>query len=79
MLVFLSIKIGGCKAGCFEVYPSHSDDPYQPKKSSTDASQAKKIFRPSQGPKSSPFASVIKQNVDRYINTVTIFMQGRNS
>ncbi|CAB4010018.1 Hypothetical predicted protein [Paramuricea clavata] len=67
-------EIGGCKAGCFESYPSHSDDPYQPKKTSADGSQAKKIFRPSQGPKSTPFVSVIKENVDRRIN-VTNFRQ----
>ncbi|XP_028405049.1 UPF0602 protein C4orf47 homolog [Dendronephthya gigantea] len=67
-------EIGGCKAGCFESYPSHSDDPYQPKKAASDASQAKKIFRPTQGPKSTPFSSVIAQNVDRRIN-VTNFRQ----
>ncbi|XP_046855147.1 UPF0602 protein C4orf47 homolog [Xenia sp. Carnegie-2017] len=61
-------EIGGCKAGCFETYPSHSHNPYQPKKSSSDPPQGKNIFRPTQGPKSTPFGSIIKQNVERRIN-----------
>lgn len=69
-------EIAGCKAGCFETYPSHSDDPYQPKKSSSPGgSQNKKIFRPSQGPKSTPYFSIMKQNVDRRIN-VTNYRHG---
>ncbi|XP_065063088.1 cilia-and flagella-associated protein 96-like [Rhopilema esculentum] len=67
-------EIGGSKAGCFNGYPSHSNDPYVVHKNSfrsfNDGGE-KKIFRPSQGPKSCPTKSVISQNVQRRINRLT--------
>ena len=67
LLLFHS-QIGGSKAGCFESYPSHSQDPYVVHKNSfrtfNDKGE-KKIFRPSQGPKSCPTKSIISQNVER--------------
>lgn len=59
-------EIGGLKAGCFDNYPSHSADPYEVKKSK--GSTERKVFRPSQGPKSTPMNSIVNQNVTRRIN-----------
>jgi len=62
------MQIGGSKAGCFTQYPKHSDDPYLVKKrSSRESVGEKKIFRPSQGPKTMPTHSIIAQNVERYV------------
>lgn len=60
-------QIGGSKAGCFHSYPSHSEDPYVVIKNAFRTGNAgeKKIFRPSQGPKSCPTKSVISQNVEK--------------
>lgn len=65
-----SKEIGGMKAGCFDSYPSHSNDPYVMKKPKGDDGTEKKIFRPSQGPKSTPMKSIINQNVERRINNL---------
>ena len=62
-------QAGGCKAGTFDPYPKHSEDPY-PSSASGKADKGgteKKIFRPSQGPKSTPTNSVIAQNVQRSV------------
>eukprot|EP00112_Aurelia_sp_Birch-Aquarium-sp1_P000363 Seg1031.7 transcript_id=Seg1031.7/GoldUCD/mRNA.D3Y31 product="UPF0602 protein C4orf47-like" protein_id=Seg1031.7/GoldUCD/D3Y31 len=66
-------EIGGSKAGCFHSYPSHSEDPYVVIKNAFRTGNAgeKKIFRPSQGPKSCPTKSVISQNVEKRINRLT--------
>lgn len=62
-------EIGGSKAGCFTQYPKHSDDPFLVKKRSFRESVGeKKIFRPSQGPKTMPTNSTIAQNVIRRYN-----------
>ncbi|KAJ7382252.1 hypothetical protein OS493_036155 [Desmophyllum pertusum] len=61
-------EIGGMKAGCFDNYPSHSNDPYVVKKPKGDTE--KRIFRPSQGPKSTRTRSIINQNVERRINNL---------
>jgi len=63
-------EIGGSKAGCFTHYPSHSDDPYVVKKKTFRETTGDKnlIFRPSQGPKSMPYSSIMHQNVERRIN-----------
>lgn len=61
-------EIGGSKAGCFTQYPSHSNDPYIAKKPFRENTGEKRIFRPSQGPKSMPTRSTITQNVERRIN-----------
>lgn len=65
-----SFQIGGMKAGCFDSYPSHSNDPYMVKKSKGGDGSEKRIFRPSQGPKSTPTRSIINQNVERRINNL---------
>ncbi|XP_073250775.1 cilia-and flagella-associated protein 96-like [Porites lutea] len=62
-------EIGGMKAGCFDNYPSHSEDPYMVKKKKASDAE-KRIFRPSQGPKSTPMRSIINQNVHRRINNL---------
>eukprot|EP00794_Sanderia_malayensis_P012154 gene12154-13408_t len=70
--------IGGSKAGCFDNYPSHSNDPYVVSKKPTRGAVGtddKKIFKPSQGPKSKPTKSVISQNVERRINRTNFKQQ----
>ncbi|KAK3722098.1 hypothetical protein QZH41_019843 [Actinostola sp. cb2023] len=59
-------ETGGCKAGCFDIYPSHSADPYMVKKKKSDTAERVRIFRPSPGPKSTPMRSIVNQNVERY-------------
>ena len=63
-------QTGGMKAGCFDNYPSHSNDPYVVKKSKGGDGTEKRIFRPSQGSKSTPTRSIINQNVERRINNL---------
>jgi hypothetical protein len=68
-------KAGGCKAGTFDHYPKHSEDPYSPaKQKSSGKDSVRKIFKPSPGPKSMPTKSVVTQSVHRRMN-VTNFMQ----
>ena len=69
MYYVLLFQIGGMKAGCFDSYPSHSEDPYMVKKKNIGDAE-KRIFRPSQGPKSTPMRSIINQNVHRRINNL---------
>ncbi|CAK8683127.1 cilia-and flagella-associated protein 96-like [Clavelina lepadiformis] len=57
-------KIGGAKAGTFDPYPSHSNDPYTVKqRKSVIKNKEGKLFHPSPGNKSSPTRSVVAQNV----------------
>lgn len=61
-------KDGGMKAGTFDVYPTHSNDPYKAKVSHQSTSSAKKTgktFLPPAGPKSAPANSVLDQNIVR--------------
>jgi hypothetical protein len=65
---------GGCKAGTFDVYPKHSEDPYTNPKPRRDGNRKGAggkggVFRPSPGPKSMPTSSVVQQNVIRKMNT----------
>jgi hypothetical protein len=64
-------EIGGAKAGTFDPYPSHSNDPYKPKtkKVPPPMNSSGKIFMPSTGPKSAPTNSIINQSVVRSINS----------
>ncbi|XP_071479298.1 cilia-and flagella-associated protein 96-like [Diadema antillarum] len=64
-------EIAGMKAGTFDPYPSHSNDPYRPKakKGPPPTNSSGKIFTPSPGPKSAPTSSIINQNVIRSINS----------
>lgn len=64
------IQAGGCKAGTFDVYPKHSEDPYanpKPRRESDGkvAGQKVGVFKPSPGPKTMPTSSVVQQNVIR--------------
>jgi len=62
-------KIGGCKAGCFDPYPSHSADSYTvkaQKKVTTNSSG--KLFHAIPGPKSQPTPSILNKNVNRSVN-----------
>lgn len=63
-------KMGGCKIGTFDPYPSHSADPYSVKikRSVNVVNKSGKIFMPSPGPKSRPVHSIQEQNVVRTIN-----------
>ena len=67
-IIISFIQAGGCKAGTFDPYPKHSDDPYGAVKSRKDDSPSKLkggVFRPSPGPKSTRTASIVQQNVTR--------------
>ncbi|XP_075869764.1 cilia-and flagella-associated protein 96-like [Nelusetta ayraudi] len=63
----LGKKSGGMKAGTFGAYPLHSADPYVigPAK----RSQAEPVFRPANGPKSTPVKSIITINTHRSVNS----------
>jgi len=63
--------VGGMKAGTFDPYPSHSNDPYKPKgkKAEPPVNKSGKIFMPSPGPKTAPKNSIVNQNVFRSINS----------
>ena len=61
-------QAGGCKAGTFDHYPKHSEDPYSPaKQKSSGKDSVRKIFKPSPGPKSMPTKSVVTQSVHRCV------------
>uniref|UniRef100_A0A3P9QFI1 Cilia-and flagella-associated protein 96 n=1 Tax=Poecilia reticulata TaxID=8081 RepID=A0A3P9QFI1_POERE len=62
-----SKRIGGMKTGTFDVYPSHSADPYVIHRSKPVNQEP--VFRPAPGPKSMPVKSIISVNVDRRINS----------
>lgn len=62
-------KIGGAKAGTFDPYPSHSNDPYTVKqKKQPTTNKEGKLFHPSPGPKSTPTRSIVNQNVVRSVH-----------
>lgn len=65
MNVFLFFQPGGNKSGCFDNYPSHSNDPYKVAhhKVVNVVNKHGKIFVPNPGPKSAPVNSVVNQNV----------------
>ncbi|CBY20569.1 unnamed protein product [Oikopleura dioica] len=61
--------LGGSKAGCFDNYPSHSNDLYtikQNKKVTVNSSG--KLFHAIPGPKSRPTPSVMQKNVEVRVN-----------
>ncbi|KAG8592146.1 hypothetical protein GDO81_000423 [Engystomops pustulosus] len=60
---------GGMKAGTFDPYPSHSNDPYG-KRSSKSASVVRggKKFQPPAGPKSFPMRSILESHVIKSVN-----------
>jgi hypothetical protein len=61
---------GGCKAGTFDVYPHHPEDPYNSPKMQLGGNEKRKgsVFRPLVGPKSKPTSSMLKQNITRKMN-----------
>ncbi|XP_071396083.1 cilia-and flagella-associated protein 96-like [Centroberyx affinis] len=63
-----SKQIGGMKAGTFDVYPSHSADPYVARRSKPTKQEAR-VFRPAPGPKSTPIKSIINLNVNRVVHS----------
>ena len=66
-VIFCS-QAGGSKAGTFDVYPHHSEDPYNSQKMQLGGNGKRKggVFRSSVGPKSKPTSSTLKQNITRY-------------
>ncbi|XP_039273490.1 cilia-and flagella-associated protein 96-like [Styela clava] len=62
-------KIAGAKAGTFDPYPSHSNDPYVVKKKKAPTTNKEgKIFHPALGPKSRPTKSIVSQNVIKSVH-----------
>ncbi|XP_066091872.1 cilia-and flagella-associated protein 96 [Saccopteryx bilineata] len=61
-------KPGGMKAGTFDPYPSHSDDPFEAKSAKQTFTKDAKIFQPPGGPKSRPIKSIMSLNVRRSLN-----------
>uniref|UniRef100_A0A8C4ZPA3 Cilia-and flagella-associated protein 96 n=1 Tax=Gadus morhua TaxID=8049 RepID=A0A8C4ZPA3_GADMO len=59
-------QIGGMKAGTFDLYPSHSADPYKPGRPK-QANPGHPTFWPAPGPKSSPVKSIVTLNVNRLL------------
>eukprot|EP00731_Ephydatia_muelleri_P004029 Em0002g205a len=68
-----SKRDGGCKAGTFDPYPSHSVDPYgRPKAGGTAAKKEVKkgpSFKPIPGPKSTPVRSTMEQSIYKKMNS----------
>ncbi|XP_078579529.1 cilia-and flagella-associated protein 96-like [Branchiostoma floridae x Branchiostoma japonicum] len=63
-------RVGGMKAGTFDPYPSHSNDPYVVKqKRAITTNKEGKIFHPSPGPKTAPTNSIMESNVVKRLNT----------
>ncbi|XP_013386617.1 UPF0602 protein C4orf47 homolog isoform X2 [Lingula anatina] len=65
-------KAGGSKAGTFDPYPSHSQDPYgiKYKRPVHVVNKTGKIFVPSTGPKTAPISSILDQNVTKVVNSM---------
>ena len=61
-------SIGGCKAGTFDPYPTHSSDPYITDKKPTPGKLVGGIFKPSPGTKSMPSRSTMAQTIRRTMN-----------
>ncbi|KAG8453714.1 hypothetical protein GDO86_000370 [Hymenochirus boettgeri] len=55
-------QAGGMKAGTFDQYPAHSNDPYSVKPAKTSVKD-RKFFHPPGGPKSYPVHSILASNV----------------
>lgn len=62
-------SIGGCKAGTFDPYPTHSTDDYMVKGPKNDKKFVGGIFTPNPGIKSMPTRSVVSQHVLTTMNT----------
>ncbi|XP_075716296.1 cilia-and flagella-associated protein 96 isoform X2 [Rhinoderma darwinii] len=62
---------GGMKAGMFDLYPSHSNDPYgkRPAKSASVV-RGGKTFQPPAGPKSYPIRSILESHIIKSVNPI---------
>ncbi|XP_038611081.1 UPF0602 protein C4orf47 homolog [Tachyglossus aculeatus] len=63
-------KPGGMKAGTFDPYPAHSNEPFSVKPPQTIAKKSGKIFHPPSGPKSRPISSIMATNIKKSLNAV---------
>ncbi len=59
------LQMGGSKAGTFDPYPKHSEEPYPTVVKKTQKKFLAGVFKPSPFPKSRPVNSVIQQGVER--------------
>ena len=62
-------QIGGCKAGTFDPYPTHSSDPYAQKKEKNPGKMVGGIFKPTPGIKTTPTRSTLAQSVQKTMNS----------
>ncbi|KAE8629765.1 hypothetical protein XENTR_v10000586 [Xenopus tropicalis] len=62
-------QAGGMKAGTFDTYPTHSNDPYTIKSAKTPIKE-RKIFHPPGGPKTYPVHSILTSNVIKSVTAV---------
>ncbi|XP_043924972.1 UPF0602 protein C4orf47 homolog isoform X2 [Protopterus annectens] len=62
--------VGGMKAGTFDPYPSHSNDPYIIKRSKSSSQKGVKAFHPSPGQKSTLTHSIVSANVIKAVNPI---------
>ena len=60
---------GGCKAGTFEPYPTHSTDPYMVKRPKDGRKFVGGIFKPNTGIKSRPTRSIVSQHLLKTMNS----------
>lgn len=70
LTVLFFFQAGGCKAGTFDLYPKHSNDPYtnpKPRREGDNGGVKNKgVFKPSAGPKTMPTSSIVQQHIRRY-------------
>ncbi|CAI8052893.1 UPF0602 protein C4orf47 homolog [Geodia barretti] len=71
---------GGSKAGTFDVYPHHSEDPYNSPKMQLGGNGKRKggVFRSSVGPKSKPTSSTLKQNITSALECAVLTYKQRS-
>ncbi|NP_001088214.1 UPF0602 protein C4orf47 homolog [Xenopus laevis] len=62
-------EAGGMKAGTFDPYPTHSNDPYTAKPSKTPVKE-RKVFHPPGGPKTYPVHSILTSNVIKSVTAL---------
>ncbi|XP_028932197.1 UPF0602 protein C4orf47 homolog isoform X1 [Ornithorhynchus anatinus] len=65
-----SKKPGGMKAGTFDPYPAHSNEPFGVKQLQTIKTKSGKIFHPPSGPKSRPISSIMATNIKKSLNAM---------
>ncbi|XP_029442782.1 UPF0602 protein C4orf47 homolog [Rhinatrema bivittatum] len=64
-------KMGGMKAGTFDPYPSHSNEPYRIKREKeTTTNKSGKIFHPLSSSKTRPIRSILQAYVLKSVNPV---------